>query len=293
MQTHVYANNQEIACKAAGNDGVSPQAFPDPCWSPPGPAAGPIVIPYPNTCYASSITNGTSTVFICGKEIAIEDHSCFSTSTGNEPATKAFKKGVATGVITGKAYFTQWSFDVVFEGLGVPRHNDMVGHNHGSMPSNTPLFPYISRGWFSHDCKKEEQHIERACQAEDEHSDSRKEIKGNSKLSKLLKMTRKNDPKKGRREGGKSGWHWTDDHCDGLEIPLPTKEGAQAYAKQMEKIYQEIPGELDLLNALKSELQDMARNAATKAALKWGAKAAVKQGAGSALPAVGNAAMAI
>ncbi len=40
---------------------------------------------------------------ICGKQVAIEDRSYFSTSTGNEAATQAFKKGVATSVIKGKA----------------------------------------------------------------------------------------------------------------------------------------------------------------------------------------------
>ncbi|MEN9866692.1 MAG: hypothetical protein RL748_2282, partial [Pseudomonadota bacterium] len=37
MRTHVYANTLEIACKAEGSDGKTISAFPDPCWSPPGP----------------------------------------------------------------------------------------------------------------------------------------------------------------------------------------------------------------------------------------------------------------
>ncbi len=293
MQTHVYANNQEIACKAAARDGVSPQAFPDPCWSPPGPAAGPIVIPYPNTCFADSISNGTSTVFICGKEIGIEDQSYFATSTGNEPATQAFKKGVATGVITGKAYFTQWSFDVVFEGFGVPRHMDMVGHNHGSMPSNTPVFPYLSRGWFSHECSDEEKRIERACEKEDDGSDTRKELKKKSKLSALLKAQRSKNGKvsKSRRDG--DNWHWTDDHCDGLDVAVNDAAKGLEYAKKMQDAYKSLPEELNLLQGLKSELQDMVANAAGKAALKWGGKAALKQGAGTVLPVAGNIVMGI
>ena len=47
LATFTFANDQEIACKTADHDGGSPQAFPDPCWSPPGPTAGPIVIPLP------------------------------------------------------------------------------------------------------------------------------------------------------------------------------------------------------------------------------------------------------
>lgn len=146
MGTHVYANDLEIAWKST--DGVATTAFPDPCWSPPPPKGGPILIPYGNTAFAPDITNGTCTVFIAGETVAIEDKAYFATSTGNEPATEAFAKGDKTSVIKGKAYFRSWSLDVVFEGLGVDRHTDMVSHNHGSMPSNTPLFPYISRGWF-------------------------------------------------------------------------------------------------------------------------------------------------
>ena len=290
MQTHVYANDQEIACKAAGQDGVSPQAFPDPCWSPPGPAAGPVVIPYPNTCFAESITNGTNTVRICGKECAIEDRSYFSTSTGNEPATHAFGKGVATKAITGKAYFTQWSFDVVFEGFGVPRHTDMVSHNHGSMPSNTPLFPYLSRGWGGHDCNKEQDRIERACKPEKDDSDAQKEIKGKSKLAALLKA-RRGKRTAGRRD--KDGGHWTDDHCDGLSVAVSDGAKGIEYAKQMEEAYKSLPNELNILGALKSQLQDMVLDAAGTAAAKWLGKAALKQAGGSALPVVGNVLMGI
>lgn len=290
MQTHVYANDQEIACKAAGRDGVSPQAFPDPCWSPPGPTAGPIVIPYPNTCFAESITNGTSTVRICGKECAIEDQSYFATSTGNEPATQAFGKGVATKVITGKAYFTQWSFDVVFEGFGVPRHTDMVSHNHGSMPSNTPVFPYLSRGWGGHDCNKEQERIERACKPESDDSDARREIKGKSALATLLKAKR---TKKTKVRRDNDGWHWTDDHCDGLSVAIPDGTKGVEYAKQMQEAYESLPNELNILGALKSQLQDMVGDAAGTAAAKWLGKAALKQGAGSALPVAGNVVMAI
>jgi hypothetical protein len=289
MQTHVYANGLEIAAKAVGQQGVSPAAFPDPCWSPPAPAAGPVVIPYPNTCYAASITNGTRTVFICGKESAIEDQSYFGTSVGNEPATQAFAKGVATGVITGKAYFTQWSFDVVFEGFGVPRHTDMVTHNHGSMPANTALFPYVSRGIFGHDCKKEEERVKRACDKESERSDSRKGVRSKSKALALLRSKRNS----GAGGKAKKNWHWKDDHCDGLDVMLGSKTDAVAYAKQMEEAFKKLPDELNILGALESELRDMATKAGAKALAKWAAKAGAKQLAGSTLPAIGNALMAI
>lgn len=291
MQTHVYANGMEIACKAAGSDGVSPQAFPDPCWSPPGPAAGPIVIPYPNTCYANSISEGTCTVSICGQEVAIEDKSYFSTSTGNEPATQAFKKGVKTGVIQGKGYFTQWSFDVIFEGFGVPRHMDLVGHNHGSMPSNTAQFPYLSRTFLGSPCSDEKTRINRACQPEKDHSNAKKDIKKHSKFDALLKLKRKEKSGVGRRD--KNDYHWTDEHCDGLNIALDKADKAEAYAKEMEEAFKSLPKELDILNALENELKDMALRAGTKAAAKWGAKTALKQAAGTTLPVIGNVAMGI
>lgn len=288
MQTHVYANDREIACQAAGSDGKSPAAFPDPCWSPPAPAAGPIVIPYPNTCEATHITHGTSTVFICGKQVAIADQSFFSTSTGDEGATQAFTKGVATSVIKGKAYFTQWSSNVIFEGYGVPRHLDLVSHNHGSMPSNTPVFPYLSRATVGRDCGAEKKRIDRACAPEKDHSEARKNVKKQSKLHQLLQSKRKPAP------GGKgSKWHWTDDHCDGLEHKLASLEDAKEYVKKMEDAVKQLPHELNILGAAEQQLKDMAIHAGEKAAAKWTAKAGLKQLVGSELPLIGNVAMGI
>jgi hypothetical protein len=291
METHVYANDLEIACKAAGTDGTSPQAFPDSCWSTPSPSAGPVVIPYPNTTYAKDITNGTATVFICAQEVAIEDQSYFSTSIENEPATESFSQGVATTVITGKGYFTQWSSDVVFEGFGVPRHTDVVGHNQGSTPSNTALFPYISRSViFDHDCEKEEDRIKKACKQEKEQSESKKALKKESKLSKLLSSKRPDKSGKGRRDD--KGWHWTDDHCDGLHHKLDTMEAAKEYAQEMEETFKSLPDELNVLNAIEGELKDMALNAGLKAGGKWLAKTGGKQLVGSSVPVAGNIAMA-
>lgn len=142
MDTRVYINNREACSKAS--DGVSKAAFPDPCWTPPSPPAGPIVVPYPNTAYASTLKDGTTTVFVCNSMVAKEDVSCFSTRTGDEPATQSQPKGVITGVIKGKAYFRTWSPNVKFEGKCVARHEDLMSHNHGSQPGNTDLFYYLS-----------------------------------------------------------------------------------------------------------------------------------------------------
>ena len=128
METHVYANDDEFCSQAA--DGVATACFPDVCFSPPKPPKIGIPLPYPNTAFARDLANGSTTVFVCGTPICKKDVSFLATSTGNEPATYAFKMGVATNVIKGKCYFTDWSPDVKVEGLNVCRHTDPTTHNH-------------------------------------------------------------------------------------------------------------------------------------------------------------------
>src|SRR5215831_10435249 len=139
MANEVYANGREIACKAAAGKSVA--AFPDTCLSPPSPPAGPVPIPYPNTASASDTTNGSTTVMICGQEVMLKDSSTFKTSTGNEAATKSLGMGVVTHTIQGEASFIAWSMDVKFEGLNVPRHQDLMGHNEACSPSDTAPWP--------------------------------------------------------------------------------------------------------------------------------------------------------
>jgi hypothetical protein len=127
METHVYANDKEFCSQAA--DGKT-TIFPDVCHSPPNPPKVGVPVPYPNTAFARDLTNGSTTVFVCGTPIGKKDVSYLSTSTGNEPATPAFKKGIKTGVIKGKAYFVDWSPNVKIEGLNVDRHTDPMTHNH-------------------------------------------------------------------------------------------------------------------------------------------------------------------
>lgn len=280
--TGVYINDKEACSKSA--DGKSAAAFPDPCWSPPSPPAGPIIVPYPNTAYARALKKGTSTVFIRGTMVAQEDKSFFSTSEGDESATQALQKGVATNVIKGKAYFVNWSQNVSFEGRGICRHTDLMTHNHGSFPANTPTFPYISRSIFGNDCSKEIKKVDSACSKDDDNSEHRKNIKGKSKLKNKLQLSRR------KRDG--SGWHWTDDHCDGLHIPLDSGEKAKEYLEELEDVFNALPDELNILDAIKDELKDMAMNAGMKAGGKWAAKVGLKQVAGSSLPLIGNIAMA-
>lgn len=128
METNVYANDAEVCSQAA--DGKS-TIGPDPCWSPPPPSAGPVVIPYTNTAFAKDLQKGTSTVFVCNSPVALRDQSFLCNSTGNEPATRNFAMGVSSHTIKGKAYFVNWSPNVKFEGLNVCRHLDPMTHNHG------------------------------------------------------------------------------------------------------------------------------------------------------------------
>lgn len=142
MGNNVFANGREIACKAA--DGKALCAFPDVCFTPPQTPPTPpgVPIPYPNTAFAKDTDKGSKKVKISGKQVMLKNKSHFKTSTGDE-AGSAPKKGVVTSKIKGKAYFNMWSMNVKFEGQNVVRHLDITTHNHGSVPGNTPVWPYL------------------------------------------------------------------------------------------------------------------------------------------------------
>lgn len=150
MANDVFANNMEIACKAA--DGKAIACFPDVCFTPPQAPPTPtgVPIPYPNTGMAKDTTKGSRTVKISGKEVMLKDKSYFKTSYGDE-AGNAPKKGVITSKIKGKVYFTSWSMDVKYEGKNVVRHMDLTTHNHASQPSNTVPWTYADRMAFAKD----------------------------------------------------------------------------------------------------------------------------------------------
>lgn len=129
METHVYANDNEFCSKAA--NGVSRAAFPDPCWSPPPPSAGPQLVTYSNTAFGRFLKNGSTSVFVCGTPIALKDVSYLSNSIGDEAATRMLGMGFVSHNIKGDAYFIDWSPDVKVQGLNVCRHTDPMTHNHG------------------------------------------------------------------------------------------------------------------------------------------------------------------
>jgi hypothetical protein len=151
------------------------------------------------------------------------------------------------------------------------------------------LFPYIANKLINNPCNKEQEAIERACKPEHKQSDTQKDLRKHSKVGELLKKVRMPGKSKKREKG----WHWTDDHCDGLQVALVDPADAMAYMKKMEEIGKKLPSELEALAKIRPMLVDLAVNAGTEAAAKWAAKAAAKQLAGSSVPAWGNAVMAI
>lgn len=142
MVNQVFANSQEISCKAA--KGKSTASFPDVCFTPPQTAATPVgvPIPYPNTGLASDTTDGSRSVKISGKEVMLKNKSYFKTSYGDE-AGCAPKKGIITAKNKGRVYFQKWSMNVFIESENVDRMGDLTTHNHGSSPGNTPPWLYI------------------------------------------------------------------------------------------------------------------------------------------------------
>lgn len=142
MSNQVFANMMEVSCKAAAGKAIC--AFPDVCFTPPQTPATPpgVPIPYPNTGMASDTTDGSTTVKVSGKEVMLKNKSYFKKSSGDE-AGSAPKKGVVTSKNTGKVYFNAWSMDVKIEGENVVRNLDLTTHNHGSVPGNSPTWPYL------------------------------------------------------------------------------------------------------------------------------------------------------
>lgn len=143
MSNKVFANGREVSCKKAAGKSIC--AFPDVCMTPPQTPATPpgVPIPYPNTGMASDTSGGSKTVKISGGEVMLKNKSCFKKSTGDEPGSAPLK-GVVTHKNRGKVYFTMWSMDVKIEGKNAVRMMDLTTHNHaGSMPGNTPPWPYI------------------------------------------------------------------------------------------------------------------------------------------------------
>ena len=95
MSHNVFANTWQIAAKAGMNKSIA--RFPDVCLSPPGPPAGPIPIPYPDTSFSTDLKEGSQTVKIAGQPVALAQQSYYKPSVlGNEAATRSFGTSVVT-----------------------------------------------------------------------------------------------------------------------------------------------------------------------------------------------------
>jgi hypothetical protein len=125
----------------AGSAGQS-TAFPDVNLCPPTPPAGPVPIPLPNVARGADLQGGASSVLIEGNPMA-KKSSFLGKSTGNEVA-QSTGGGVVSHVVQGKAYFVSYSMDVTIEGEEVPRHLDMLTHNHAAQsPANAAMGTYL------------------------------------------------------------------------------------------------------------------------------------------------------
>ncbi|MEJ2613110.1 MAG: DUF4150 domain-containing protein, partial [Candidatus Thiodiazotropha sp.] len=253
MANNVFANDLEIACKAA--DGMSNAAFPDPCFTPPPPNGGWVLVPYPNTAFAKDLANGSTTVFISGLQVAKKDVSFISTSTGNEPA--AGPMGKKTGVKKGKAYFTSWSMNVKVEGLNVCRHTDSMTHNHASWPGNTSDWKYLDTKMSKGPCKDEFNAVKRKCKP------TKEEKSG----------------KKTKTVPDKSGGAWKRKYCKGLQAPAPSMESATG-----KDIEQKLKDMADISKQT-AEIMQKSADVAIEKAVEWGEKKAAKLVAKSAVKA--------
>lgn len=170
MANEVYANGNEIACKAGAGKTIC--AMPDVCFTPPeNPATPPgVPVPYPNTGFASDTTEGSKTVKISDKEIMLKNKSYFKKSVGDE-AGAAAKKGMISSTNTGKVYFIKWSMNVKFEGENVDRHFDMTTDNHASPGANEAVpWPFTDNQVISDDseCAGDKEKKDKACKGKKE-----------------------------------------------------------------------------------------------------------------------------
>jgi hypothetical protein len=119
---NVFANGLEVSGKASTNRSIA--AMPDVCLSPPGPPAGPLPIPYPNTAFAKD--------------------------------TRSFGMNVVSHNITGPMKFAAWSMDVMVEGANATRFMDLTTHNHGNPAGGATGASMAEKGPpdFGTDCDK-------------------------------------------------------------------------------------------------------------------------------------------
>lgn len=130
----VYANGRSVVHKGDGQ--VNTSAAPDVCKTP--SPAGPVPVPYVNVARSGALAKGSTSVFIAGHPIALQD-SNLSTSSGDEPGTAG--GGLLSSKTKGKLSWGSASIDVKIEGKGVVRFMDTTLHN-----GNTFNTAFIQQG---------------------------------------------------------------------------------------------------------------------------------------------------
>jgi len=200
--------------------------------------------PYPNSCYARDITNGSRTVFILGKEIALEDDSYFSTSEGDEAASKKLAKGIVSGAVKGRGYFQTWSPNVFVEGRAVARHMDTVSHNHLNL-GNTGLFPYLSNAKERRPCDKTEKRIDKACEAKPDPDKPAPKKEKRGVLSRMFSA----------EPGPAYNRDWRKDHCDFLQFSAGrlSEANAKQFLEQAKQAREQIEQARQALDTLLSD----------------------------------------
>lgn len=134
MATTVGVNARTVVHKDSGG---TVSFMPDVCLTP-QPSGPPVPIPYPNTAMAADADKGAKSVLCDGNPILIQG-STFKQSTGDEAGSNG---GVVSGKTKGLAEFVAGSFDVMIEGKGAVRQNDlMLGNKGGAV--NTPPAPLV------------------------------------------------------------------------------------------------------------------------------------------------------
>jgi Domain of unknown function (DUF4150) len=140
MAGPVFINGRAAIYKGCAGQSV---AFPDVCFCPPGPPAGPIPVPLPNTVVSADLENCAATVTIDGQPVA-HSKSFFAKSTGNE-MSRSTGGGVITHATQGRADFETGSPDVQIEGNAAEGHGHLLSHNRmAKAPSNTAPAMWMS-----------------------------------------------------------------------------------------------------------------------------------------------------
>lgn len=250
----VFANDMSIAAKYC--DGKSSLQLVDVCHSP-GKGRPK---PYKNTAYAKQLANASTSVFISQLPVAQKDKSYFANSTGNEKATRKYGMGIKTHVIKGGAYFVDWSPDVFIEGYNVPRHNDMMTHNHVNQP-NTGYWVYKDSWLRSNYCKKNEDKVIKKCSINRDRKKFNKKGKGKQKDAK----------------------NWKQAHCDGLGI----KPSTESIADLKDSLSETIGSYEDLFSNSFDIVKERISEEVKDFAIKMGLKVVARSAVGAFIPVAG------